>query len=191
MEYLGCAFADGCQLRAVLVLRVFGRHGCGHSCGHDHYFYGDSSRVWNPFECPSEVNDVDCCWVGVMNVVEIWSGDAALNVRGSVSSELLAICFFYGPSEIWSDFSSSTVNSNFFYVTSIDASDDRWRDDFCLVLLCHPLTQSLNLFSNDTDASSGLLARSAHHRAPTMTMSSARSFVELFWVEIDFAMANV
>lgn len=76
-------------------------------------------------------------------------------------------------------------------MTSIDAFDDRWRDDFCLVLLCHPLTQSLNLFSNDTDASSVLLARSAHHRAPTMTMSSARSFVELFWVEMDFAMANV
>lgn len=89
MEYLGCAFVDGCQLRVVLVLRVFGRHGCVWFCGHDHYSYGDSSPVWNPYECPLEVNDVDCCWVEVMNVVEIWSGDAALNVRENCKCVLL------------------------------------------------------------------------------------------------------
>lgn len=79
--------------------------------------------------------------------------------------------------------------SNIFYVTSSDDSYDHHYDDFCLVLLCHPLTQSLNLSSNDTDASSVLLVSPSH--LPTMTTSWARSFVELFWVAIDFVMVNV
>lgn len=85
-------------------------------------------------------------------------------------------------------------NLKIFYVTS---NDDfyhlygRHYGDSGHEFLCHPLTQSLNLFSNDTDVSSELLGLPSHLHDPTMTTNFVRSFVELFWVEIDFVMSNV